>query len=231
MKYAEKMLVCCLLLACGSDNPPAEDRDPDTSEESGSKPPPRDAAARDAGNLKEDAGSTKRDAASASDGARPVDAEAPDERDAGADPCADSEGADDAALHAAALALLTPTAPCAGSSCHSTRGKAAGLTLMGATDLRELLVDKAACLAPELPLVDGSGGSAALANSWLWLKLTSDVDAQGKLPETAAWGVAESCGQQGDEPHGVLMPLGGESLEEEQLATLRSWICAGAPGP
>lgn len=231
MKHVVMMWVCCLLFACGSDSPEAaDDRDQDTSEQSGSKPPARDAGARDARVAQVDAGSTKRDAASAADAARAVDA-APSERDARVDPCENSGPADGAALHAAALALLTPSAPCAGSSCHSQRGKAAGLTLSGATDLRALLVDKAACLAPELPLVDGSGGAAALANSWLWLKLTSEVDAQGKLPESASWGVAESCGQQGDEPRGVLMPLGGEPLDEEQRATLRSWICAGAPGP
>ena len=138
-------------------------------------------------------------------------------------------GGDGKALHKAAHEVLTTMTPCGFSSCHSGNGKA-GLTLLGASDLRAQLVGKSACEAPALSLVDGSGGSAALMKSWLWLKLTSKVDPETALLPNTSWGTAKSCGQRPDQPYGLLMPL-SSTIENEKLAPIRAWICAGAPGP
>ena len=158
----------------------------------------------------------------------PTNGGAADSGAAGA--CSGLDMASGAALHQAALEVLTPMTPCGFSSCHSGRGKA-GLSLAGSMDLRALLVGKAACEAPALSLVDGSGGEAALQKSWLWIKLTSPADAQGALPTNASWGASVSCGQTPDQPYGSLMPLESERLDEARLSSIRKWICAGAPGP
>ena len=144
--------------------------------------------------------------------------------------CPANPGAPPAALHRAALEVLTFMTPCGFSDCHAGRGKA-GLTLLGATDLRTLLLGKVACEAPAVPLVDGRGGELGLRNSWLWLKLGSEVNAEGALPSNAAWGVSQSCGQLPTQPYGVLMPLSSPRLEDARRDAVRAWICAGAPGP
>jgi hypothetical protein len=144
--------------------------------------------------------------------------------------CPASPSATPAALHRAALEVLTPMTPCGFSDCHAGRGKA-GLTLLGATDLRALLVGKSTCEAPAVPLVDGRGGELGLRNSWLWLKLDSEADAEGALPVNAAWGVGQSCGQLPSQPYGVLMPLASPRLMGMRRDAVRAWICAGAPGP
>lgn len=228
MKYLRILSSACLVLfACTSDTP-AESRSDEDSNSSESS----DEASEDAGRRDARAGNSsgRADASGGRDAMSPS-REAATPMMSGAEDCAKDSSADGAALHQAALDVLSPMTPCGFSSCHSSRTKAAGLTLLEAKDLRTLLVDKTACEAPELPLVDGSGGKAALARSWLWLKLTSDVDAQGALPDNASWGMAKSCGQSPDQPYGVLMPLESGMLEEERLDAIRSWICAGAPGP
>lgn len=143
---------------------------------------------------------------------------------------APAPGQSPAMLHRAALDVLTPATPCGFSDCHTGRGKA-GLVLMGAVDLRSVLVGKPACEAPAVPLVDGRGGDQSLQNSWLWLKLTSETDVDGALPMNAAWGVGQSCGQLPTQPYGVVMPLASPPLSGAQKDAIRAWICAGAPGP
>lgn len=147
-------------------------------------------------------------------------------------PCKDADlRGTPAELHAAAATVLTATTPCGFSACHQGSRAKAGLRLGGVTDLRAYLVDKPACESSTLPLVKSGGGEGGLANSWLWVKLTSPVDAAGALPNDARFGAVTNCGQSGSEPYGQLMPLGAGMLEEIDLAPIRNWICAGAPGP
>ena len=148
------------------------------------------------------------------------------------DPCEGATAtADDGALHAEVAALLTPQSPCGFSACHAGSRAKAGLRLTGIADLRAQLVDKPACEAPSLPLVDGTGGAQALARSWLWQKLVAPSDQSGALLTHPAWGSAQSCGQAPSEPFGMLMPLAAGALPADELAVVRRWICAGAPGP
>lgn len=146
----------------------------------------------------------------------------------GADPCAGAASGD---THAAAAELLTGMATCGGSSCHGSSNPRATLSLLGVVDLRATLVDRPACEAPALPLIDGSGGAAALARSWLWLKLTAPADAANVLMSDPTWGGPGTCGQPGDQPYGVLMPQGSGGLDEARLKPIRDWICSGAPAP
>jgi hypothetical protein len=123
-------------------------------------------------------------------------------------------------------------ARCAFSSCHSASGKRAGLVLEGETsDLHMLLVDKKPCEAPNLKLVDASGGDAALVNSWVWQKLVAPADAGGDVTANAAWGAPGSCGQSATGTYGQRMPASNPAgLAKESLDKVRAWICAGAPG-
>lgn len=134
-------------------------------------------------------------------------------------------------LHAAAAAILTPMTPCGFSSCHQGNGKA-GLVLTDVADLAAQMVGKPACEAPNLMLVDGSGGDAGLANSYLWQKLTAPAVAGGQLVGDPAWGTPGNCGQEVGS-YGGRMPLAGspDVPGEERLGPIRDWICAGAPGP
>jgi hypothetical protein len=142
------------------------------------------------------------------------------------------------ALHAAAveaLAAMPPTSSCGGStSCHQGAGKAM-LSLLNVTDLRMALVDKMSCEAPMIPLVSGSMGDAALNNSWLWIKLTAPTDSSGNLVSNPAWGaVGSGCGQTPPSGYGLRMPWGFSGttyLSDANMAKVRNWICAGAPGP
>lgn len=150
--------------------------------------------------------------------------------------CADADispGA--AALYMAAAGVLTATSPCGFGSCHMGSGKAK-LVLLNATDLKTLLVDKPSCEAPMLPLISSMGGEAGLNNSWIWQKLTAmtDTSGTGKIVENAAWGMSSpSCGQPGDQPFGIRMPWTNSDmmLDAPKLASIKAWICAGAPGP
>jgi hypothetical protein len=149
--------------------------------------------------------------------------------------CADADtSAGGPALHMAAMTVLTGSSPCGFSSCHMGSGKAK-LVLMGSTDLKTLLLGKPSCEAPTIPLVDGSGGEAGLNNSWLWLKLTSATDGSGSgaLVTQPSWGTPGSCGQDGDKPFGQRMPWGNGDgmLDASKLASIKAWICGGAPGP
>jgi hypothetical protein len=138
--------------------------------------------------------------------------------------------------HADALTILTPMVPCAVGACHAGAGQA-NLVLMGVTDLHMALVDKPACEAPMLKLVDSQGGDAALANSWLWQKMTAptmpNVDT---LVVQTSWGTAASCPStffpSGTMGFGDRMPYGAiKTLDDPSLAKIRNWICSGAAGP
>lgn len=136
---------------------------------------------------------------------------------------------------AAAMAFLPPSPdqmlPCAFGSCHNDKKHAASLVLQAGGNLQELLVDKPACEAPSLMLVDSSGGDAALAKSFLYLKLAAPVDGSANLIAQPEWGDSASCGQ--SDGFGVRMPQGGgvDGVGAEKIAIMREWICAGAPGP
>lgn len=141
-------------------------------------------------------------------------------------------------LHANAMMAIVAgqsKLPCAFSSCHDATQKKAGLNLdVGLTDLKTALVGKASCEAPTIPLVDGSGGDAALAKSWLWLKLTAPIDASTNLTADPAYGAGNlPCSQDPGAPWGVRMPKSGgaDGLSQMRLDPVKAWICAGAPGP
>lgn len=128
---------------------------------------------------------------------------------------------------------MTPT-PCAFSSCHTTSLKKAMLSLdVGTMDLKSVLVDKPSCEVPTMMLVKSGGGDAALANSWLWQKLTAPVGSSGELTAETAWGMGgAACGQDSGQPFGVRMPKGSIDLSPaSRLDPIKAWICAGAPGP
>lgn len=240
------LVLACLLGCGGAAEPDAEDTSREGAETTARSH--RDAGA--SADAKRD-GATKRDGSSARGDDAGMD-EAPDDEDAPDDEeeapddeelpddsemgktegaCGELDGSEDAsALHRAALEVLSPMSPCGFSSCHANKAKG-GLTLLDATDLRALLVDQPACEAPALSLVDGRGGDEALAQSFLWLKMTAKADDEGALLPDDRYGEPGSCGQRPDQPFGLLMPLGSEALEEARLAPIREWICAGAPGP
>jgi hypothetical protein len=140
------------------------------------------------------------------------------------------------AAHAAALSVLGQMVPCGIGLCHGGMGQAK-LVLSGAMDLKATLVGKAACEAPTLLLVDPQGGDAALANSWLWQKLTAPAVMTDALIVQPAWGTAAVCPTNGllggmTSGFGDRMPYGSlNTLDEPSLAKIRNWICAGAPGP
>jgi hypothetical protein len=138
--------------------------------------------------------------------------------------------------HADALSVLTPMVPCAVGACHAGAGQAK-LVLMGVTDLHMAIVDKPACEAPTLKIVDSQGGDAALANSWLWQKMTAPImPGMDTLVVQASWGTAASCPStffpSGTMGFGDRMPYGAmNTLDAPALAKIRNWICSGAPGP
>jgi hypothetical protein len=142
------------------------------------------------------------------------------------------------ALHAAAAEVLAVMSPCGFGGCHVGTNPAAKLLLTGATDLRATLVDKVSCEAPNMKLIDGSSGDAAVANSWLWIKLTSPATDTAGITASPAdetkWGPTGVCGQQPGLKYGQRMPAtqaATETLSEARLSKIRNWICAGAPGP
>ncbi len=138
-----------------------------------------------------------------------------------------------AALHMAAHDVLASATTCAFSSCHAGGNPRAHLNLLNVADIRTAMVGVASCEAPNLPLVDGSGGDAALNHSYLWLKLTAPVMLDASLTGDPAWGMNLTCNQNAGQPYGIRMPNSGTAMlwEEARLAAVRNWICAGAPGP
>jgi hypothetical protein len=148
--------------------------------------------------------------------------------------CADADiSAGGPALHAAALQVLNPGAPCGFMSCHLPPNGKAMLVLKGVTDLKATLVDKPSCEAPQLPLISSMGGEAGLDHSWMWQKLTATCDSTGAITANPAWGAMGACGQEGNQPYGGRMPLtySDMMLDATRLAAIKAWICAGAPGP
>ncbi|MEY4580076.1 MAG: hypothetical protein RL701_4779 [Pseudomonadota bacterium] len=141
-------------------------------------------------------------------------------------------------LHAAAAAVLLPTAAannmgkCSFSACHGANSPKAGVSLVPTTgDLKMLLVDKTACEAPNLKVVASTKGDAALANSWLWQKLVAPADAMTEILPMTSWGTPGSCGQSSGTGYGGRMPWQDTgTLPAESLNAIRDWICAGAPG-
>jgi hypothetical protein len=151
--------------------------------------------------------------------------------------CASAKKGMPAELHAAAAAALLPTATnkgCAFSSCHDMSSMKAKLTLLEApNDLRMQLVGKMSCEVPTLPLIDTSGGDAALAKSWLWQKLVAPAGSDGQLMPKSDWGTpTTTCGQ--EKEFGLRMPRSQTAdpwTPTSKLQAVRDWICAGAPGP
>ncbi|MFI5306641.1 MAG: hypothetical protein ACHQ53_04765 [Polyangiales bacterium] len=138
------------------------------------------------------------------------------------------------ALHMAAHDVLAAATPCGFSSCHMGSNARAHLDLLDAANLKTALVGKPACEAPNLSIIDGSGGDAALAKSYMWIKLTGAVDLSAQIVGNMAWGTPGDCGQMGPtQPYGDRMPLTNTDmlLDDTRLGAIRNWICAGAPGP
>jgi len=135
-----------------------------------------------------------------------------------------------AMLYTAVHDVLSASTPCGFSSCHMGSNARAHLDLVGAPDLHAALVGKPACEAPNLSIVDGSGGDVGLSKSYMWIKLTGPVDLGAALIPDASWGTAGSCGQSG-QMYGLRMPLTNTDmlLDDTRLAAIRNWICAGAP--
>lgn len=131
------------------------------------------------------------------------------------------------ATHADALQALGKGSGCAVASCHGTTAEA-DLDLASATNLRTLLVGVAACEAPALKLVEPGDP----ARSWLWIKLTADVNSanSGDLKSQTAWGEAGNCA--GAPGFGKRMPrVAPYQWSDDDLAVIKGWIEAGAPGP
>ena len=155
-------------------------------------------------------------------------------------PVAGCEAADatmtGSAAHAAALTVLNQMVPCGLSICHAGTGQAK-LVLLGVTDLKATMVDKPSCEAPTMPLVSSKGGNAALANSWLWQKLTAPAMSTDALITQSTWGTPAACptanfGMMQTSGFGDRMPYGSlATLEPAPLGAIRNWICSGAPGP
>jgi len=135
-----------------------------------------------------------------------------------------------AMLYMAMHDVLSASTPCGFSSCHMGSNARAHLDLVGAPDLHAALVGKPACEAPNLSIVDGSGGDVGLSKSYMWIKLTGPVDLGAALIPDASWGTAGSCGQSG-QMYGLRMPLTNTDmlLDDTRLGAIRNWICAGAP--
>jgi hypothetical protein len=150
--------------------------------------------------------------------------------------CASAAKGTPAQLHAGAVMALLPQGNnkgCAFGSCHDLQSMKANLVLLEQpNDLNKLLVGKASCEAPTLPLVDASGGDAALAKSWLWQKFVAPAGPDGQMIPKPEWGTAVlTCGQ--EQGFGLRMPRSqtADLLTESKLTAVRDWICAGAPGP
>jgi len=136
------------------------------------------------------------------------------------------------ALHANAMMALTSNTCSGSTSCHQGNPGKAMLSLKDKTDMRALLVGKPACNAPNLHLVDGRGDAAALANSWLWIKLTGTVNSTNEVTGMASWGTPGNCEQPTVGTYGIRMPFGfGSGMTWSDVNKVRDWICAGAPGP
>ncbi|MDD9943163.1 MAG: hypothetical protein OXU20_19130 [Myxococcales bacterium] len=121
--------------------------------------------------------------------------------------------------------------------CHrrSQAPRSADLQLTGdmAMDRAEdfmTLVIKPSCQTT-MPLVDQSGGTAALMNSWLYWKVAGETEEVGGiLVAQPGWmATGENCGQDSD--FGTLMPMSVSDPIESAVTAVKNWICAGAPGP
>ncbi len=137
-------------------------------------------------------------------------------------------------LHNAAMGVLSSAMTCGFGSCHTPGRNAAQLTLLDQMDLKATLVDIASCQAPGIPLVKSGCGNAALAGSWLWLKLVAPADSSGVMVSDPVWGTpVATCDQMSGQPFGIRMPYSGTDMitSEARLGPIRNWICAGAPGP
>jgi hypothetical protein len=114
---------------------------------------------------------------------------------------------------------------CAVRSCHGSVAEA-GLEFAKGDDLIAKLVNVPSCVAPSVKLVVPGKPD----ESWLYIKLTAETNAQGDLVPDPSWGEPENCGQ--GKNFGKRMPrLGNVSWEAEKIEAIRSWIAAGAPGP
>jgi hypothetical protein len=135
---------------------------------------------------------------------------------------------------------------CAFRTCHGGIGSGASmlnLEMPAGGSLRDELVGVPSCQYSAMPLVDPGDP----ANSWLMVKLEGP-HAMGRIEFTpaASWdpGIerdpatgrypASQCPltQDGEISFGTLMPMGSaRGLPASDLAVIRAWIEAGAPGP
>jgi hypothetical protein len=156
----------------------------------------------------------------------------------------DAAVTDDAAVtepdrYAAVEALIARS--CSFEACHGGRSGQSQLNFRALLDakrpLTEALNDVPSCQYPPFPRVAPHDPE----RSWLMVKLAGAYDAQGLLlftpPEAPELSGADSdCPlvEEGELSFGQLMPINGtesRSLPEAEIALIRDWIAAGAPGP
>lgn len=140
----------------------------------------------------------------------------------------DSDPADTAATYEEVAELLgagSANSGCSVASCHGSTAEA-GLEFAKGDDLIAKLVNVSSCVAPSMKLVVPGKPE----ESWLYIKLTAEANAQGDLVPDPAWGEPANCGQ--GRNFGKRMPrVGNSQWEAEKIEAIRSWIAAGAPGP
>ncbi|HEX7481127.1 MAG TPA: hypothetical protein VF331_25210 [Polyangiales bacterium] len=118
---------------------------------------------------------------------------------------------------------------CAASSCHGgDQAGHGGMNFKTAKDLRALLVNVPACENSSLMRVKPGDPD----HSWLWIKLTAPIHntIDGQLtysgtPSTCS-GVSTGFGTRMPQVYGTF-----DKLSDAQLALVKGWIEAGAPGP
>lgn len=147
------------------------------------------------------------------------------------------------------LAVFERSCGTTSRSCHGgSRGSANlnfELPLSEGRPITDELVGVAACQYDRLNLVEPGDPEA----SWLWIKLTGDHDASGRLQFTPAadWdpGIERRADgtyppsicpsvEDGEITFGYLMPQNVDNpqlLPARELTMIREWILAGAPGP
>ncbi len=116
---------------------------------------------------------------------------------------------------------------CSINTCHGDGAASGDLNLRLTTDLTELLVNKPACEAPSLMLVE----PGAPERSWLYIKLTGETkEGSRDLAPDPSWG-EPGQGCEDATGFGKKMPETGSPLSEEKVEQIRQWILDGAPGP
>jgi hypothetical protein len=117
---------------------------------------------------------------------------------------------------------------CAASSCHGGSRAQAELDFKAPMDLTEVLVNVPSCENPAMDRVEPGDPE----NSWLWIKLTGEVQDTNSGLLSYDVGTPAACTGV-TTGYGTRMPqVGGfDTLSDEKLFKIRTWIEDGAPGP